>query len=106
MKKEKLLYAAGTGTQLDKINETLDSGWEMVQIQSTQDGCFVWVRETEQQLTTGEQQIFKMCLGDSGGPNTLNKILAEGWVVVDMHQAVTQDEGSYAIFVLEKKSGE
>ena len=102
MKKEKLLYApAGTGTQLDKINETLDSGWEMVQIQSTKDGCFVWVKKIDEQ-TTPEQQVFRMYIGDASGENRLNKLLEDGWNIKDMH-SISENGDCCSVFWLEKK---
>jgi len=46
-KKTKVVHLlSGTGTSLDKLDEFLENGWEVVQIQSAEVGCFVWIKQS------------------------------------------------------------
>ena len=45
-KREKIVYLpAGTGTTLEKFNESLENSWQIVQISPCEEGSHIWLRE-------------------------------------------------------------
>ena len=49
-----------------------------------------------------KQRVFRIYLGNNDGVTELNKLIEDGWLVKEWH--VTSDnDGSYAVYLLEKE---
>ena len=53
--------------------------------------------------TLMKQRVFRMYLGNNDGTVELNKLLEDGWFVKEWHVSPCNDDGGYAIYLLEKK---